>query len=145
MLKLCYEGYYNRNANSDLKGQQVRNKLGLIFWSNLHSNHLQEIKCYPRSKEGNMHIQISSQILKPFFRKLSGSFAIWGGGARIAHLPEEEEKSSNLRRRPEWIEYISVEHTGPCPRAMALEPTNTCPTQTSNGRCLGYVESHANF
>ena len=39
-----------------------------------------------------MHIQISSQILKPFFRKLSGSFAIWGGGARIAHLPEEEEE-----------------------------------------------------
>jgi hypothetical protein len=48
-----------------------------------------------------MHVQISSQILKPLFCDLSGSFAIWGSGATNAHLPhgfsptnkkEEEEE-----------------------------------------------------
>ena len=34
-----------------LKGNYLGSQLGLVFWSNLHSNHLQMTKCYPHSKE----------------------------------------------------------------------------------------------
>ena len=35
-----------------LQGIHLEMNLGLVFWSNLHLNHLQMTKCYPRSKAG---------------------------------------------------------------------------------------------
>jgi hypothetical protein len=48
-----------------LRGDDLEIKLGLVFLSNLHSNHLQMTKCYPRSKAEQYRTQIISQILRP--------------------------------------------------------------------------------
>ena len=71
-----------------LRGTDLEIKLGLVFQSNLYSNHLQMTKCYPPSK-GNIPTQVSSQILKPLFCDFLGSFATWGNNIMIAHLPHE--------------------------------------------------------
>ena len=101
-----------------LRGNNLGIKLGLVFQSNRHSNHLQMKQDVTLvQKRGNIRTQINSQILKSLFREVLGSFAIWGNGATAVHLPRE------------------------------FRLTNTCPTKNSNGIWLGYVvfECHAIF
>jgi hypothetical protein len=68
-------------------------------------------------KRGSIPTEISSQILKPLLYDFLGSFAFRGNGTTTTHLPH------------------------------GFTPTNTCPTKTSNGKCLEYVafECHGNF
>ena len=103
--------------NGGLERQQLRNTIGVGFLSNLHSNYLQMTRCYPHSKEGQYTYSNQLTNLETIFYGFLGSFAIWGSGATIVHLPH------------------------------GLRPTNTCPTKNSNCRCLECVmfECHANF
>lgn len=60
-----------------LRGNNLGIKLGLVFQSNRHSNHLQMKQDVTLvQKRGNIRTQINSQILKSLFREVLGSFAI---------------------------------------------------------------------
>jgi hypothetical protein len=47
-----------------LRGNNLDNRLGLVFESNLHSNHLQMTKCYLHSKEGQQTFSIQLTNIK---------------------------------------------------------------------------------
>ena len=99
------------------RGYNLQNKLGLVFWYDLHSNHLQWQTFTFIQKRGSIPTQINSQILKPVYMILWEILAIWCKGATTTHLPR------------------------------GFTPTNTCLTSNYDNRCLGYVafECHANF
>jgi hypothetical protein len=69
-------------------GNNLGFKLGLVFLSNLHSNHLQMTKCYPHSNEENYtysnQLTNLEAIIFFFFRKLCNL----SGGATIVHFPQ---------------------------------------------------------
>ena len=50
-----------------LRGNNLEIKLGLNFWLNLHSNHLQMTNVTLIQKKGNIPTQIGSHILKLLF------------------------------------------------------------------------------
>ena len=57
-----------------LRGNNLENKLGLVFGSNLHSNHLQMTKCYLHLKEGqetfSNHLTNMKTIILRYYGKL---------------------------------------------------------------------------
>ena len=114
-ILFCYAGGYIGVSIVVLRGSNLDLKVGLVFWSNLHSNHLQMTKCYPHSKEGRYPYSKQLTYLEINFLWFWGSFAIWGSNAIIVYLPH------------------------------GFAPTNTCPTKHAKGRCSGYVafEYHA--
>ena len=113
MLEFCYVGDYNRNVNSDMGGNNLEFKLGLLFYHTF----TQILSKYQRWKEGQCTYSNQLTNLETLFCDFLGSIAIWGNNATTLHLPH------------------------------GFTPTNTCPTKSSNGRCLRYCvfECHANF
>jgi hypothetical protein len=101
------------------RGNSLELKLGFGFLIEppLKSSPIDQKNVIVIQKRGNIFSQICSQILEPLCCDVVGSFAIYGNRATITHLPHK------------------------------FTPTNTCPTENSNDRCLGYVafECHANF
>jgi len=112
-LKLRYVGM----SVVVLRDNNLEIKLGLFYWLNIHSNHLQMTKCYPIQKRDNIPTQSTHKSWNHYFVNFWGSFTIWGSGATSVHLPH------------------------------GFTSTNKCPTKYIDGRCLGYVEfeCHAIF
>ena len=102
-----------------LRGNGLGIKLGLLFFFiEPPLKSSPNDKLFPSFKSGEIYLlETTHGTSNCHFVIFWEAFAIWAGGATTAHL------------------------------AYGLIPANTCPTQNSNGRCLGYVvfECHAKF
>lgn len=74
-LKFYDLGDYNKNVHSDLEGQQFNNKVRLGFFIEIPFKS-ERANCDRYSNEGNVPIQINSQIFKLLFCNFVGSFRI---------------------------------------------------------------------
>ena len=91
------------------RGNNLENKLGLVFyWASTQIISKWKKKILVQ-KMGNITTQINAQILKSLFREFLGSWGNWWSGATVMHHPH------------------------------GFTPTNTCSTKNPNNVCLGHV------